>query len=152
QGSVNVISDSSGTEVQRMSARPWGESLVKTTSLAESLSYKGQRQDETGLYYFHARYYDPVLGRFISPDPVVPSEQIVGLNRYAYAENDPVNKLDTNGLMSKKAMKRQLKAQRMEMMRQAAQIQSALDNTTDPGMRDMLQNQLNQANYYLSKI
>jgi uncharacterized protein RhaS with RHS repeats len=47
--------------------------------------------------YLNARYYDPALGRFISPDDWDPTIVGVGTNRYAYAGNDPVNKSDPNG-------------------------------------------------------
>ena len=58
--------------------------------------YTGQRHDpETGLYYFRARYYDPLTGRFISPDPIGYGD---GLNMYAYVGNDPVNFIDVTGL------------------------------------------------------
>jgi RHS repeat-associated protein len=58
----------------------------------------GERYDaESGLMYLHARYYDPVLGRFIQPDTWDPTEPGVGTNRYAYAGNDPVNRSDANG-------------------------------------------------------
>jgi RHS repeat-associated protein len=58
----------------------------------------GERPDpETGMQYLNARYYDPALGRFISPDDWDPTKAGVGTNRYAYAQNDPVNKSDPNG-------------------------------------------------------
>ncbi|MER8391784.1 hypothetical protein NKH10_07720 [Mesorhizobium sp. M1340] len=47
--------------------------------------------------YLNARYMDPVLGRFISPDDWDSTLPGVGTNRYAYAQNDPVNKSDQNG-------------------------------------------------------
>ncbi|MEZ6074081.1 MAG: RHS repeat-associated core domain-containing protein, partial [Pirellulales bacterium] len=60
--------------------------------------YIGERHDpETGLIYLNARYMDPKFGRFISPDDWDPVLEGVGTNRYAYAENDPVNKADNNG-------------------------------------------------------
>jgi RHS repeat-associated protein len=34
--------------------------------------YTGQQRDDTGLLFYNARYYDPVLGRFVSPDTIVP--------------------------------------------------------------------------------
>jgi RHS repeat-associated protein len=37
-----------------------------------SLNYTGQRKDGTGLLYYHARYYDPALARWTSPDSLVP--------------------------------------------------------------------------------
>lgn len=60
--------------------------------------YIGERYDpETGLLYLNARYMDPAFGRFISPDDWDPVLEGVGTNRYAYAQNDPVNKSDPNG-------------------------------------------------------
>ncbi|MGH6924048.1 MAG: alpha/beta fold hydrolase [Propylenella sp.] len=56
-----------------------------------------RRDPETGLLYLNARYMDPVLGRFLSPDDWDPTQPGVGTNRYAYAENDPINKSDPNG-------------------------------------------------------
>ncbi|MBN1699212.1 MAG: RHS repeat-associated core domain-containing protein [Spirochaetales bacterium] len=47
----------------------------------------------TGLYYYDARYYDPMLGRFVQPDMVLD-----GLNRYAYCKNDPVVYIDPLGM------------------------------------------------------
>jgi RHS repeat-associated protein len=58
----------------------------------------GERHDpETGLVYLNARYYDPVIAKFISPDWWDPDKPGVGTNRYAYADNDPVNKSDPGG-------------------------------------------------------
>jgi RHS repeat-associated protein len=58
----------------------------------------GENQDaETGLLYLHARYYDPAIGRFVSPDWWDPNKPGVGTNRYAYSDNDPVNKSDPSG-------------------------------------------------------
>jgi RHS repeat-associated protein len=60
--------------------------------------YINERYDpETGLQYLHARYYDPDLARFITPDTWDPMLPGVDINRYAYAGNDPVNGSDANG-------------------------------------------------------
>jgi RHS repeat-associated protein len=61
-------------------------------------SYIGERFDpETNLDYLHARYYDPALPRFLSPDTWDPILAGVDTNRYTYSGNDPVNGSDPNG-------------------------------------------------------
>ncbi|MBU1280542.1 MAG: hypothetical protein KJ699_08070 [Alphaproteobacteria bacterium] len=52
---------------------------------------------DAGLQYLNARYYDPRLGLFIQPDWLDPTQQGVGLNRFAYSANDPVNLRDPGG-------------------------------------------------------
>jgi len=98
EGSVNVVTDGSGAERLRRAYNPYGDTLSSSSSFTESRGYTAQRQDETGLLYLHARYYDPQLGRFISADPTVPVSSTVGLNRYAYGADDPVDNTDTEGL------------------------------------------------------
>jgi RHS repeat-associated protein len=98
QGSIQVITDANGHEIQRQKYKPYGDRLSTSTSFVEARGYTGQRQDETGLFYLHARYYDPALARFISPDPTTPSGDNIGLNRYAYAGDDAVNNSDVDGL------------------------------------------------------
>ena len=53
-------------------------------------------EKETELVYVNARYYDPEIGRFISPDPLAALGQ--KLNRYTYSRNNPINYLDPTGL------------------------------------------------------
>ncbi len=61
--------------------------------------FAGHRYDSnTGLIYMGARYYDPKLGRFISPDPTVPEPgNPQSLNRYSYVENNPLKFIDPYG-------------------------------------------------------
>ncbi|MBZ9721559.1 hypothetical protein LB519_27325 [Mesorhizobium sp. AD1-1] len=94
--SVRQVTDMTGTVVDSTSYATYGESL--NTGFQTQKNYIGERFDpETGLLYLNARYMDPVLGRFISPDDWDPTKEGVGTNRYAYAQNDPVNKSDANG-------------------------------------------------------
>ncbi len=63
-----------------------------------TLGYTGQRRDRTGPLYYHARYYDPALGRFASADSLVPDPaDPQALNRYAYARNNPLRYTDPAG-------------------------------------------------------
>jgi RHS repeat-associated protein len=93
-GSIQAITDQVGQVVQRRTYRAFGEKIADTTGHVESRGWIDQRNDgETGLTYLHARYYDPALGVFISPDPIGAQ-----LNAYAYGPPDPVNGTDRSGL------------------------------------------------------
>jgi RHS repeat-associated protein len=65
---------------------------------AAKSGYQTEYQDASdpglGIVYCQQRYYDPAVGRFISPDPIGFAD---GLNRYAYADNDPVGAKDPTG-------------------------------------------------------
>ena len=64
----------------------------------ESRGWIDQRNDgETGLTYLHARYFDPKLGLFLSPDPLDPTLPGVGLNRYSYGFGNPILGADRSG-------------------------------------------------------
>jgi RHS repeat-associated protein len=89
------VTNMSGAVTERTGYAAYGEPKP-TTSLPKG--FIGERPDpETGLLHLNARYYDPALGRFISPDDWNPTLAGVGTNRYAYAGNDPVGKSDPNG-------------------------------------------------------
>ena len=70
---------------------------------ASSLRYKGYYYDPgTGFYYLQSRYYDPKVGRFISPDSYVSTGQgFAGNNMFAYCNNNPVNLYDATGTLPK---------------------------------------------------
>tara|TARA_Y100000815_G_scaffold150594_2_gene136541 strand:- start:32917 stop:34056 length:1140 start_codon:yes stop_codon:yes gene_type:complete len=94
--SVRMVTDASGNIVDATGYAPFGEPTNQ--AMTTQKSYIGERHDaETGLLYLNARYMDPVLGRFISPDDWDPTQAGVGTNRYSYAMNDPANKSDPNG-------------------------------------------------------
>ncbi|MFN0248163.1 MAG: RHS repeat-associated core domain-containing protein [Kofleriaceae bacterium] len=94
-GSVVLGLDPSGEVTESRSYGPFGLTIAGDDA---GRGYTGQRKDENGLLYLHARYYDPYTGRFISPDPTVSSHHPIGMNRYAYAMNDPINRTDLDGL------------------------------------------------------
>lgn len=96
-GSTAMVTNRTGGVLHYVAYKPFGEHLREYADGLPSRGYTSERQDESGLFYLHARYHDPILGRFISPDPTVPSADTVGLNRYAYALNDPINNEDRSG-------------------------------------------------------
>ena len=99
-GSPIAATDASGQVIWRESYRPYGERLTNVaTSSANKLWFTSRRQDaESGLVYMGARYYDPVIGRFMSTDPVQFQEgNLHSFNRYAYANNNPYRYTDPDG-------------------------------------------------------
>lgn len=96
QASVRAVTNGSQAITEQTRYYAYGQPT--NTGMATQKSYIGERRDtETGLMYLNARYMDPKLGRFISPDDWDPTMEGVGTNRYAYADNDPINKSDPNG-------------------------------------------------------
>ncbi|MCO5160517.1 MAG: RHS repeat-associated core domain-containing protein [Mesorhizobium sp.] len=94
--SVRYVTNSAGAVHETTAYAAYGERT--NASFDTQKGYIGERYDpETGLLYLNARYMDPAFGRFISPDDWDPVLEGVGTNRYAYAQNDPVNKSDKNG-------------------------------------------------------
>jgi RHS repeat-associated protein len=74
---------------------PFGESTTVGPDLTgNSVQYTARENDATGLYFYRARYYDPVLKRFLSQDPIGWQG---GANYYAYANGDPVRLRDPEG-------------------------------------------------------
>lgn len=93
-GSIIARTDSSGNALGKYKYSPFGESLSGSLS-GTIFGFTGQRFDsETGLYHFKARYYDPVTGRFLQPDPIGYGD---GLNLYRYAGNSPMRTTDPTG-------------------------------------------------------
>jgi RHS repeat-associated protein len=92
---VKMVTNMAGAVTERLGYAAFGEPKPASSM---PKGFIGERPDvETGMQYLNARYYDPALGRFISPDDWDPTLAGVGTNRYAYAGNDPVNKADGNG-------------------------------------------------------
>ena len=72
--------------------------MANTVGTLNPIRYRGYYYDvETGLYYLQSRYYDPETGRFISPDVIAE-----GGNIYTYCLNDPVNRSDESGYLSRR--------------------------------------------------
>jgi RHS repeat-associated protein len=92
-GSTTALTNSNGGTVAQVAYDAFGNS--SGTSLTR-YDYTGRERDpDTGLLYYRARWYDPQVGRFISEDPIGLAG---GINQFAYVSNNPQNKKDPFGL------------------------------------------------------
>ncbi|MGH9391848.1 MAG: RHS repeat-associated core domain-containing protein, partial [Vicinamibacteria bacterium] len=102
-GSASVIIDGdgadAGTVLEKIEYRPFGSTLSDTGGPDVRHRFTGQERDkESGLSYYGARYYDPSIGRFLSPDSLVPDPfDSQAFNRYSYVRNNPLNRIDPSG-------------------------------------------------------
>ncbi|MCP5155878.1 MAG: VCBS repeat-containing protein [Ectothiorhodospiraceae bacterium] len=106
-GSVDTVTDEEGVVVERLSydvlgARresDWGDAKAPIVGNETPRGFTGHEHlDALGLVHMNGRVYDPRLGRFLSPDPFVQfPENLQGLNRYAYALNNPLAYTDPSG-------------------------------------------------------
>lgn len=97
-GSVRHLSGGMGGSLGDIDYSPFGE-IVNSTGMASWFGFTGEQQDgSSGLTYLRARYYDPSLGRFLTPDNIIPDiTNGQSLNAYAYVYNDPINLVDPSG-------------------------------------------------------
>ena len=100
-GSSNVTTDETGKVMELAAYYPYGDIQVeeKDTGYNNDYLYTGKELDrDTGLYYYGARYYDPLIGRFTGVDPWggdINDPQ--SLNKYSYVRNNPMKYVDENG-------------------------------------------------------
>lgn len=97
-GSTIALTNTTGALIQQYTYEPYGQVVLGTPSstLTNPYQYTGRENDGTGLYYYRARYYDPLSKRFISEDPIGLAG---GPNGYAYVGGNPVNFIDPWGLV-----------------------------------------------------
>jgi RHS repeat-associated protein len=101
--STRIVTNSSGTVVYSAAHNPYG-GIQKTwvNSYDPSLKFSGKERDaESGLDYFGARYYDRAQYRFMSVDPLIPALAALGdpqqWNLYGYCRSNPINYIDPDG-------------------------------------------------------
>ncbi|MXZ01806.1 RHS repeat-associated core domain-containing protein [Candidatus Poribacteria bacterium] len=99
-GSTTVTTAGSVVEGSR-AYYPYGAQRSASGTLRTDRTFTGQKADGTGLLYYNARYYDPALGTFISPDSLVPDAgMVVDYNRFLYARGNPMKYGDPSGYAS----------------------------------------------------
>lgn len=93
---VGAVTDEAGQTVWTSEYTPFGGKHSTEGELARAAKFTGKDLDEDiGLYYFNARWYDQEVGRFISEDPIQD-----GMNWYTYASNNPLIFFDPTGLFA----------------------------------------------------
>jgi RHS repeat-associated protein len=115
-GNVRAVSDQSNAVVERHDYLPYGEEwcpgppagVCGSVPPGQSRRFTGKERDqETGLDYFGARYYGARIARFTTVDPVYAwTDNLTdpqGWNRYAYAHNNPIRNIDPDGRRDGKA-------------------------------------------------
>lgn len=111
-GSVVALADATGKSssedqpnanvVARYRYDAWGNILQETATVNQPFRFASYfYEPDAKLYYLANRWYSPSIGRFLSPDPILPTSVAPQeWNAYAYAKNDPVNRIDPMGLQS----------------------------------------------------
>jgi RHS repeat-associated protein len=95
-GSVRKMTNIDGGVVNSYTYDSFGRDIAHTITVSNPYRYTGREwDDESGLYYYRARYYDASVGRFLSEDP---AGLINGPNLYLYVRNNPLNLIDPWGL------------------------------------------------------
>jgi Rhs family protein len=97
-GSVTVLAQG-GSPAGVTRYLPYGAIRFETGVFPTDRRFTGQRWEASlGLYDYKARFYDPALGRFLQPDPIVPEPgNPQALNRYAYVYHNPLRSIDGDG-------------------------------------------------------
>lgn len=97
-GSVVALADAAGVAQTQYTYEPFGNTTFSGAASTNAFQYTGRENDSTGLYAYRARYYHPILQRFISEDPI--GFQSGDVNLYTYVKNSPLNFIDPTGKLS----------------------------------------------------
>ena len=107
-GSVAVITNETGAVAERLAYDPWGkrryvngvaDAAGSIVGVNTDRGYTMQEHiDEMGVINMNARVYDPLIGRFMSPDDIIPNPfDMKAFNRYSYVSNNPLRGVDPTG-------------------------------------------------------
>lgn len=93
QGSVVLLTNEDGGVYWEATYDPFGNVNFESRAKSQVYTYTDEQYDDTGFYYYGARYYDPTLGIFLTPDSV----ELLP-NPYSYVKNNPLRYVDPTGL------------------------------------------------------
>ena len=95
-GNIRAIISPQARTIETLSYTTFGEEVTPSPI---PWKFSSKRYDpESGLYYYGRRYYDPALGRWLTPDPQGYND---GLNLYAFVQNNPLTHFDSYGLWAR---------------------------------------------------
>ncbi|MBE6325919.1 MAG: hypothetical protein E7077_02470 [Bacteroidales bacterium] len=97
-GSTSYVTDADGNIAQHVEYIPYGEVFVEERNNSFSTNYlfnAKELDNETGLYYYGARYLDPTGAMWLSVDPLF--EKYAGMSPYSYCAGNPVKMVDPDG-------------------------------------------------------
>ncbi|OQW45417.1 MAG: hypothetical protein A4C66_01545 [Nitrospira sp. HN-bin3] len=94
-GSTIALGDNTGALQTQYTYEPFGITTQTGAASTSSYKYTGREDDETGLYYYRARYYEPRFQRFIAEDPI--GFHGGDVNLYGYVGNNPILRTDPSG-------------------------------------------------------
>ncbi len=93
-GSITHVTDEDGNVLNRYEYDAFGNFTLKEETVENRFGFAGEQYDPAAnLYYLRARFYNPVIGRFIQEDTYYGD----GLNLYTYCHNNPVGYVDPSG-------------------------------------------------------
>jgi RHS repeat-associated protein len=100
QNSRQVVVNATTGDATRTYYTPYGAVRSGALPLPTDQGFLGHVLDSSGLVQDGARYYDPSIGQFLSPDPLVDTSTSIGLDAYGYAHDNPIAGIDPLGLMN----------------------------------------------------
>ena len=113
-GSTSYITDDKTYITQYDAYLPYGELLVDEHSSSEDLPYKfngKQFDEETGLYYYGARYMNPITSIWYGVDPL--TEKYPDISSYSYCHNNPILLVDPDGAYPIITITKQIRIEQM---------------------------------------
>ena len=102
QGNIRIVADEAGKVDEVNDYYPFGGLMSNACNNTQPYKYNGKELDRKGgldWYDYGARYYDPLIGMFLSVDPL--SENFYSVNPYAYCLSNPFNRIDPTGMSSR---------------------------------------------------
>lgn len=128
-GSVIAQTDGDQKPISWYNYSPYGEVVVVGDDEHSPVQYTGRENDGTGLYYYRARYYDPILKRFVSEDPIGLAG---GVNVFAYTAGNPLLYVDADGLKGAPPQSLHTPMPRIQQGPRYQDLHQAFDNMGDP--------------------